>query len=209
MLLAALLVLPIGPAGAGTADDPEATDDCGLGAEAQATAPWTDLCAAWIDIDGDVLTVGLQVDGDLADRPESSYYVSWKGDDGCTHSMGTGDRSVVDRVPEPPNVSRSGDEGFVSFAVICDIAEYCDDYSCYDREWRAYASLGLEARTESGSTMTLELDLTEVPEVDDAYEHGDVLAGLSAESYIGFPGGLLHSDMTAPGRDYTIDREEG
>lgn len=100
MLLAAglLCVALAGPASAGSADDPEITDDCGdlpihgLTHGAPLT-PWHDVAAAWLDAPADqgTLVVTLQLCGDVAapvtDPPVDSYLeVRWRRGE-CTQTV--------------------------------------------------------------------------------------------------------------------------
>ena len=105
-LLVALLLVP-GAASAGTRQAPEALDSCGVdelsdGDLTAPDAPWTDLCAAWVDAevaaDGSALqsiSVTTQVAGNLADRTHTSRWAVSLAQGDCLHSFFVADDSAV------------------------------------------------------------------------------------------------------------------
>ena len=208
VLVVALLALGITPASAGTPADPEVTDLCGVTSmdDSAPLTPWTDVCSAWLDVDGTTVTASVKLAADVTERPNpSNYGLSWTTDDGCENSVGLGDRSLTDYVPELPNSSISGDEGFVSFAVICPIPEICDAYGCYDREWRAYQRLEPSDVTEAGDTISFTISLTgDLAPITDQYQPGQSLRGLTAETGVDCALCMIYSDETAAGRTYVI-----
>ena len=83
---------------AGSADDPELTDACGVAEEAGSDlvpvppAPWTDICSAWFEtLTGaggpPAVKVSMELAGPVAQRPApSGYYLSWRVD-GCLYMV--------------------------------------------------------------------------------------------------------------------------
>lgn len=72
-----------GPASAGTPEDPELEDTCGVGThmvQEQVAAPWLDLCKGWFGTLAGAqsgIQVNLQVADLAANRTDSQYWVSW------------------------------------------------------------------------------------------------------------------------------------
>ena len=203
LVVLGLFVMGVSPASAGTADNPEITDACGLEETEpdQRTVPWTDICAGWLSVSGSTVTATLQFAGDVTERPAASNYgVTWTTDDGCTHGVGMGDPSAASDLP-----IMGGTDGYVVFSAVCPIPEVCDRYGCYDTEHRAYEHLPADAVVESGSTLTFTIPLTGgLAALTDQYERGDTLRGPQAETGIDCVLCLIYSDATAPGRDYVI-----
>jgi hypothetical protein len=88
-LAIAMAMVLSGPAGAGTGQNPELEDDCGVGTHvvSEQVAPWLDLCGGWFSTvskagDTPVIKVSLEVANLLAQRADSQYWVSWRAG-GC------------------------------------------------------------------------------------------------------------------------------
>lgn len=81
-LVVAVLMMLGAPASAGTQEDPELFDTCGVGSNtaSEQMAPWLDLCRGWFEsssADVPEITVNLEVAGLAANRTDSQYWVSW------------------------------------------------------------------------------------------------------------------------------------
>lgn len=82
--LAIVMALMVGtPAAAGTAQNPELEDTCGVGPHLvdEQVPPWLDLCGGWFQTTSAGTTpeikVNLKVADLLAQRPDSQYWVDW------------------------------------------------------------------------------------------------------------------------------------
>ena len=198
LVLATVSLLGGSAAVAGTAEDPEVVDPCGAGTvdEDGPLTPWTDVCAAWLETGGDSVTAVVQVATDVTERPNPSIYsLSWTTDDGCTHSLALGDRQLGDHVPDPPNVTRSGNEGYRIFAS-----------RCAQGGAEAYVALEETDVVEEGTTIRLTLDLASLADagVAEQYTAGRTLRGLTATTAVDCELCLAYSDATRPGRDHTV-----
>jgi hypothetical protein len=201
VVVAAMLSLLGGStAVAGTADDPEVVDDCGVGTidEDGPLTPWTDVCAAWLETGDGTVTAVVQLATDVTERPNPSiYWMTWTTDDGCTHGVALGDRMLSDHVPDPPNVHRGGNEGYRTFASHCPQGGA-----------RAYVYLDESAVVEDGTTISLTVDLGALEGPDAAvatqYTEGRTLRGLTARTAVDCELCLIYSDETRPGRDHVV-----
>lgn len=102
---AAALAAP-SPALAGTPEDPEAIDDCGVGEITDRhdltlpDAPWVDLCAIWLaaDIEGETVqsvTVSVQVAGLLQERLGNGAWQAELRIGDCRHRLIVADDGVI------------------------------------------------------------------------------------------------------------------
>jgi hypothetical protein len=86
----AMVMVLGGPAGAGTGQNPELEDECGVGTHMvdEQVAPWLDLCAGWFQTLSSSATgapeikITLEVADLAAERPRSQYWLSWSSG-GC------------------------------------------------------------------------------------------------------------------------------
>jgi hypothetical protein len=200
VLTLALLGLLGAPAAAGSAESPEVVDDCGVGTldEDGPLTPWTDVCAAWLESGDGAVTAVVQLAADVTERPNPSlYWLAWTTADGCTHSVGMGDRQLSDHVPDPPNVHRGGGEGYRSFATRCPQGGA-----------EAYVALDDADVVEDGATIRFTLDLGVLAEssaeVAAQYAPGQTLSALTASTGVDCEACLIYSDTTRPGRDHVV-----
>src|SRR5688500_2423708 len=92
-LAIAMVMMLGGPAAAGTPQNPEWEDTCGIGTNtlAEQVAPWLDLCGGWFETlsaseKTSEIKVTLEVADLLAERADSQYRVSW-GAGGCAFNL--------------------------------------------------------------------------------------------------------------------------
>jgi hypothetical protein len=92
-LVVAVLMMLGAPASAGTAQDPELQDTCGVGLSTaqEQVLPWLDLCQGWFETlsgpgETPQIKVTLEVAALAPDRADSQYWVSWAAG-GCGYTL--------------------------------------------------------------------------------------------------------------------------
>jgi hypothetical protein len=226
LLILALVLGLAPPAAAGTADEPEVQDPCGVeevtdGLVPDAPAPWTDVCAAWIEtLTGETgppaLRITVALAGDVESRPTpSSYHVAFRVAD-CRFTVTAADEGSL-QAPEGVELVHGCDPAYVD--EPCE-PPYDAVMTCRTATPTSTVPLPAAAVVADGSTLAFTLVFAGglAPWAADVAE-GAVLRRLSVSaSPIGmFAGGYCigaecgagGGDVTRPGADYVVEAGDG
>jgi hypothetical protein len=212
------------PAWAGSAEDPEFTDTCGVVGLTEdptsPTTPWTDVCTGWFTTTDDGLAVTVTFAGDLESRTESYYQAAWSVGD-CRYRLSTADPVGDGRYEVGPVVVAA--PGMTTLRVTCgeSTPRECAPteplvFECSDPAPTTHYPLDDDTVTVQGNRLTWTLSPDgALSEIADDLAPGTVLerpalftrAGLGVAlggSYcIGSTCGEVAGDYVR-GRDYTV-----